>query len=105
MSKTMGIYLTGLMMGLSLIVAIGAQNAFVLRQGLRGEHVFIICLTCSLSDSLLILLGVTSLGQIAGMMPWLDPVMRYAGAAFLAWYGAKSLHSAIRSSAALTISD
>ncbi len=94
-------YLTGLTMGLSLIVAIGAQNAFVLRQGLRNEHVFAVCLACALSDAALIVLGVTSFRQIAVLLPWLDPVMRYAGAAFLIWYGAKSLYSALRSSAVL----
>ncbi|MGO8655505.1 LysE family transporter, partial [Rhizobium ruizarguesonis] len=55
------IYGTGLMMGLSLIVAIGAQNAFILRQGLRNEHVFAVCLACAVSDAALIVLGVTSL--------------------------------------------
>jgi L-lysine exporter family protein LysE/ArgO len=95
------IFGTGLMMGLSLIVAIGAQNAFVLRQGLRNEHVFAVCLACGLSDAVLITLGVTSFRQIAAFLPWLDPVMRYGGAAFLIWYGAKSLYSAFRSSAAL----
>ncbi|OWV82683.1 amino acid transporter [Rhizobium sp. R635] len=99
------IYITGLMMGLSLIVAIGAQNAFILRQGLRNEHVFAVCLTCALSDAALILLGVTSLQQIATLLPWLDPVMRYGGAVFLAWYGAKSLYSAFRSNAALTVTE
>ncbi|MBY5360756.1 amino acid transporter [Rhizobium leguminosarum] len=96
------IYGTGLMMGLSLIVAIGAQNAFILRQGLRNEHVFAVCLACAVSDAALIVLGVTSLQQIARFMPWLDPVMRYGGAAFLVWYGARSLYSALRSSGALT---
>ncbi|MBB3354234.1 amino acid transporter [Rhizobium lentis] len=99
------IYITGLMMGLSLIVAIGAQNAFILRQGLRSEHIFAVCLTCALSDAALIMLGVTSLRQIAGLLPWLDPVMRYGGAAFLAWYGAKSFYSALRSSAVLTVTE
>ena len=95
------VYVTGLLMGLSLIVAIGAQNAFVLRQGLRNEHVFAVCLTCALSDALLIVLGVTSFRQIAALLPWLDPAMRYAGAAFLVWYGARSLHSALFSSGTL----
>ncbi len=99
------IYMTGLMMGLSLIVAIGAQNAFILRQGLRREHVFAVCLTCGLSDAVLILLGVTSLRQITTMLPWLDPAMRTGGAAFLIWYGARSLRSALRSTGALTIED
>lgn len=96
-----GVYLTGLGMGLSLILAIGAQNAFVLRQGLRAEHVFLVCLTCAASDAALITLGVTSFGQIVSLLPWLDPVMRVAGALFLVWYGALSLRSALTSKAAL----
>ncbi len=98
---SLSVYLTGLSMGLGLILAIGAQNAFVLRQGLRNEHVLAICLTCALSDAVLILLGITGFRQIAALLPWLDPAMRYGGAAFLAWYGARSLHSAFRSSGAL----
>lgn len=97
------VYLTGLMIGLSLIVAIGAQNAFVLRQGLRNEHLFVVCLACALSDAVLITVGVTSFRQITVWLPWLEPVMRYGGAAFLFWYGAKSLYSAVRSSGALTV--
>ncbi|PIO97411.1 LysE/ArgO family amino acid transporter [Pleomorphomonas carboxyditropha] len=96
-------YLSGLGMGLSLIVAIGAQNAFVLRQGLRGGHVFAVCLTCALSDVALIVLGVTSFSRIAAVLPWLDPVMRFGGAAFLGFYGLKSLMSAVRSRAALDV--
>lgn len=99
------VYMTGLMMGLGLIVAIGAQNAFVLRQGLRDEHVLAVCLACALSDALLIVLGVTSFQRIAALLPWLDPLMRYGGAAFLIWYGARSLHSALRSSEALAAGD
>ncbi|HBM62204.1 MAG TPA: amino acid transporter [Citreicella sp.] len=96
------VFFTGLTMGLSLIMAIGAQNAFVLRQGLKGEHVVWICLTCALSDALLIALGVTSFGRIAAWLPWVDPLMRYGGAAFLIWYGARSLRSALRSREVLT---
>ncbi|MFQ0812565.1 amino acid transporter [Brucella anthropi] len=95
------VYVTGLTMGLSLIVAIGAQNAFVLRQGLRGEHVFAVSLVCAISDAILILVGVTSFQKIAAVMPTLDPIMRYGGAAFLIWYGARSLYSAFTSSAVL----
>jgi L-lysine exporter family protein LysE/ArgO len=98
-------YFTGMMMGLSLIVAIGAQNAFVLRQGIRGRHVLAVCLACALSDAILIVLGVTSLHRVNELMPWLDPVMRYAGAAFLVWYGARSLLSAFRSSGALELGE
>ena len=96
-------YIAGLTMGLGLIVAIGAQNVFVLRQGLRHEHVFAVCLACALSDAILIIVGITSFAKIALMLPWIDPAMRYGGAAFLAWYGARSLHSALRSRDALLV--
>lgn len=95
------IFFTGMTISLSLIVAIGAQNAFVLRQGLRGEHVLAVCLACAISDAILITVGVTSFRTVSGWLPWLEPVMRYGGAAFLFWYGARSLLSALRSNAAL----
>src|SRR5690554_4564044 len=97
------IFLTGLGMGLSLIVAIGAQNAFVLRQGLKGEHVLAVSLTCAVSDAVLIVIGVTSFERIAVWLPWVDPVMRIGGAAFLAWYGARSMMSALRSTNTLSV--
>lgn len=90
-------YTTGLTAGFSLILAIGAQNLFVLKQGLRNEHVLAVVLTCVLSDSLLIWLGVGSFQQVLARAPWLDPVMRFGGAVFLFWYGAKSMHSAMHS--------
>jgi L-lysine exporter family protein LysE/ArgO len=93
------------MAGLSLIVAIGAQNAFVLRQGLLGAHVFAVSLACGLSDAALIAVGVTSFRQIAVVAPWVLPVMRYCGAAFLIWYGARNLYSALRSTEALATGD
>ncbi len=99
----LSVFFIGMMTGLGLIVAIGAQNAFVLRQGLRGEYVFAVCLTCAVSDALLILLGVTSFGQISAWLPWLAPVMRYAGSAFLIWYGLKSMKAAVSSTDALLI--
>jgi len=99
------VFIGGMTMGLSLIVAIGAQNAFVLRQGLRNEHVFAVALVCALSDAILIALGVTGFGRIAALAPWLDPLMRYGGALFLAWCGVKSLLSALSSTAALTSGD
>ena len=99
---SISVALAGLSMGLSLIVAIGAQNAFVLRQGLRGEHVFAVCLACALSDAALIVLGVTSFARVSALLPWVDPVMRYGGAAFLIWYGARSLRAAFTSSESLS---
>lgn len=97
------VFATGFSIGLSLILAIGAQNAFILRQGLRGEHVFWLALTCAVSDALLIALGVSSFQKIAAISPMIDPVMRIAGAAFLIWYGARSAMSALRSSEALVV--
>lgn len=97
-------YFTGLALGFSLIVAIGAQNAFVLRQGLKGEHVFPVCLLCSVSDAVLIFFGVIGFQAISARYQWLEPALRYGGAAFLIWYGALSLRSALRSSAALGLS-
>jgi L-lysine exporter family protein LysE/ArgO len=90
--------ISGFSLGLSLILAIGAQNAFVLKQGLKREHVFLVCLTCAASDAVLILLGVMGLGIIIEQAPWLMPVMRYGGAAFLLVYGARSFIAAWRSS-------
>ncbi len=97
------VYMTGLSMGLGLIVAIGAQNAFVLRQGLKREHVLPVVLACALSDALLIALDVTSLAQVIALMPWLEPAMRYGGAAFLLWYALRSLRSALTSTDALKV--
>lgn len=97
------IYLTGLSIGLSLIIAIGAQNAFVLRQGIRRHHVFAVSVTCALSDAVLIVIGVTSFQKVVTLLPWIDPLMRYGGAAFLIWYGLKSLYTALRSSGALAV--
>ena len=79
--------LSGFGFGLSLIVAIGAQNAFVLRQGLRREHVLPIVLVCALSDVVLILLGVAGAGAVFEVAPVALTVVRYAGAAFLLGYG------------------
>ncbi len=94
----------GYLLGLSLIVVIGAQNAFVLRQGLRQEHVFAVCLTCGFSDALLITLGVTGFGAVAEAAPWIEPVLKWGGAAFLAVYGAMNLVSAYRGSEGLAAS-
>jgi len=79
--------LSGFGFGLSLIVAIGAQNAFVLRQGLRREHVLPIVVVCAVSDVVLILLGVAGAGAVFDVAPVALTVVRYAGAAFLLGYG------------------
>jgi L-lysine exporter family protein LysE/ArgO len=89
-------FIPGFLLGLSLIVAIGAQNAFVLRQGLRREHVFAICAVCAGSDAVLIAAGVAGFGALVNAAPWLAPAMRFGGAAFLLAYALRSLWSAWR---------
>ncbi|WP_289042096.1 LysE/ArgO family amino acid transporter [uncultured Aliiroseovarius sp.] len=80
--------LTGFATGFSLILAIGAQNAFVLRQGLMRQHVFWLCLFCAASDALLIAAGVLGFGALVEAWPTLPLIMALAGAAFLIVYGA-----------------
>ncbi|MBC7180872.1 MAG: amino acid transporter [Roseovarius sp.] len=93
--------LAGFALGLSLILAIGAQNAFVLRQGLRRAHVLAVVLVCALSDAVLVAAGVTGFGVLAEAVPGLERIMRYGGAAFLLVYGARSFWAAWRGGAAL----
>jgi L-lysine exporter family protein LysE/ArgO len=88
----------GLLTGLSLIVAIGAQNAFVLRQGLAREHVAPVVVICAVSDLVLILAGVAGIGTIIRQAGWVIDVVRWLGAAFLTWYGVTSLLRARRTS-------
>ncbi|HIF78897.1 MAG TPA: amino acid transporter, partial [Sulfitobacter sp.] len=80
-------FLPGFALSLTLIMAIGAQNAFVLRQGLRREHVLVVVLVCATSDAILITAGVAGFGALAEAAPWFGSLMRYGGAAFLLWYG------------------
>jgi L-lysine exporter family protein LysE/ArgO len=83
--------ISGFLLGGSLIVAIGAQNAFVIRQGIVGHHVFWICLFCSVCDAALIVAGVAGLGALIQSVPWFLNLITYGGAAFLAWHGTKAL--------------
>jgi L-lysine exporter family protein LysE/ArgO len=88
--------LAGLVTGLSLIVAIGAQNAYVLRQGLAREHVGLVVAICALSDVVLITAGVAGIGRVVEHAPWVLDVVRWLGVAFLTWYGVSSLLRARR---------
>ncbi len=88
--------LQGFVLSLTLIVAIGAQNAFVLRQGLRRQHVGAIVLFCALGDALLITAGVYGMAQALGDRPALARGLALAGAAFLAWYAGQALRRARR---------
>lgn len=87
-------YLAGLGAGAGLIIAIGAQNAFVLRQGLQRHHVGAVVLVCIVADVCLILLGVAGMGLAVQQHPGLLQWLRYAGAAFLVAYGALALRRA-----------
>lgn len=84
----------GLLTGLALIVAIGAQNAFVLRQGIRREHVGVVVLVCLLSDALLILAGTAGIGVIVEKVPVVLEILRWGGAAYLIWFAVQSVRSA-----------
>lgn len=91
--------LAGLGLGLSLIVAIGAQNAYVLRQGLRREHVPALVAICAVSDAVLIVAGVAGAGLLVDRLPWLIPVVQVGGAAFLLGYAVLAARRAARPSA------
>ena len=82
---------TGFLTGLTLIIAIGAQNAFVLRQGLLRSHVGAVVAICALSDLALILAGVAGIGTIVEEAPVAITVVRWLGVAFLTWYGVSSM--------------
>lgn len=84
----------GLLTGLSLIIAIGAQNAFVLRQGVRREHVGAVVVVCSVSDLVLILAGVGGIGALVDRSGWVLDAVRWFGVAFLLWYAAGALRRA-----------
>ena len=98
-------FLSGFLLGLSLILAIGAQNAFVLRQGLRRSHVFAVCMTCIVSDAILIAAGVSGFSALNQAAPWVADVMLYGGVAFLFVYGALSFRNAWRGGEKLAASD
>ena len=93
----MNTFIYGFTLGFSLILAIGAQNAFVLKQGLKGEHVFWVCLICAVSDAALILIGVSGFHVLVTKLPGLVPIARYGGALFLFGYGLLSFRTAWRS--------
>ena len=88
--------LSGLALGLSLIVAIGSQNAFVLRQGLLGKHVLPVVAVCAASDAVLITAGTFGAGALLDRAPWLEAVMRVLGSAFLLGYGLLAARRALR---------
>ncbi|MGX8220479.1 LysE/ArgO family amino acid transporter [Psychrobacter celer] len=96
-------FLSGFLLGLSLIIAIGSQNAFVLKQGLKREHIFFVCLFCALSDAILISAGVGGFGAVTARYPHIIDVAKFAGVVFLLGYGLQSLYASVRLSQALTV--
>lgn len=86
---------TGFLTGLTLIIAIGAQNAFVLRQGLRRDYIFMVAAFAALSDAFLVFTGILGLGQLIVSVPYLLEIMRFAGAAYLLWFAYGAIRRAI----------
>ena len=85
----------GFALGASLIIAIGAQNAFVLRQGLRGEQVFLVASLCAVCDAVLIALGAGGFATMIAAVPALVPIAAWGGAIFLFAYGLRAFHAAL----------
>jgi L-lysine exporter family protein LysE/ArgO len=90
------VFTTGFALGATLIVAIGAQNAFVLRQGLRREHIAAIVVFCVVADVVLMTVGVAGLANVLGSAPVLTSALTIGGAAFLGWYGVQALRRAFQ---------
>ena len=89
-------FLPGFFAGLSLIVAIGAQNAFVIRQGLARNHVILVVLVCGIADAALIALGVAGLGAVIQQAPVALEVVRWFGVAYLSYFGVRSVIAATK---------
>jgi L-lysine exporter family protein LysE/ArgO len=96
--------IAGFVTGLSLIIAIGAQNAFILRQGLTRRYVFLIVSICAISDALLISLGTFGLGALIQAIPHLLEILRWLGVAYLVWFGSTAVRKALANNS-LTVAD
>ncbi len=89
-------FISAFFLGLSLILAIGAQNAFVLKQGLKRQYVFMVCFICAASDALLITLGVSGFGIIIEQFPLVITLSKFGGSAFLIFYSIKSFYASFK---------
>lgn len=98
-------FFSGFSLGLSLILAIGAQNAFVLKQGIKKQHVFLVCTICALSDAVLIFAGVSGFGYVVERYQVIKTAALWGGFVFLSIYGLRSLYSAFSASHTLTSGD
>jgi L-lysine exporter family protein LysE/ArgO len=94
-------FFAGFSLSLSLILAIGSQNAFVLKQGIKKQHVLLVCTICALSDAFLISLGIAGFGIVVNEYPLIETYARYGGAAFLLLYSVLSFRSAFSQNHAL----
>jgi L-lysine exporter family protein LysE/ArgO len=92
-------FIPGFFVSLSLIVAIGAQNAFIIRQALTRQHVFTVVAICAIADASLIALGIAGLGAAISSLPWLLEIIRWFGVAYLGWFGIRSFLSALKTQA------
>lgn len=92
---SIAVFLEGFGIGAGLIIAIGAQNAFVLRQGIMRQHVLLVAAVCSLIDAVLIAAGVLGLGTLINAVPLVLRIATGAGALFLLWYGVRSFRSGL----------
>jgi len=91
-------FLPGFLASLGLIVAIGAQNAFVIRQGLTKKHVLLVVIICALADAVLIALGIGGFGAAIAGLPWLLEGARWFGVLYLSWFGIQSIRAAVKNS-------
>jgi len=99
------VFFKGLTIGFSLIIAIGAQNAFVLKQAILKKHLFLMAITCSLIDSILIIAGVNGIGTIITSNSLFIEISRWGGAIFLFYYGVRSFQSSFKKRRSLDIED
>ena len=98
-------FIQGLIVCFGLIVSIGAQNAFLLKQGILKQHVFAVALLCFLGDVLLMTIGVLGLGELISQSPWVSFLVAILGVVFLFTYGSQSFISMFKQSGALKESD
>lgn len=96
MDSVISTALSGALAGWSLIVAVGPQNAFVLRQGLSRSHLGLVIGVCALADCLLIALGNLGVGVLITALPWLLEALRWGGALYLGWFALQSFRSALK---------
>lgn len=96
MNEFVSIGVTGFILTTSLIIAIGAQNAFILRQGLLRSHVFVLCLICALCDTVLVAAGILGFGTLVKQAQWLLALVTVGGALFLFFYGSMAFRRTLK---------